>query len=79
MTNLHGWRVVSGWPVRPNPGPSGRRRTLASRLVCEAPPEADTSDRDATPAGAALGVAIVVGMSVALWAAIIGGCYLLVR
>ena len=79
MTNLHAWRVAGGWPLRPNPRPSRRRRTLASRLVREAPPEADTSDREATQSGAALGVAIVVGMSVALWAAIIGGCYLLVR
>jgi hypothetical protein len=79
MTNLHGWRIAGGWPARLSPGPSRRRRSLASHLVEDAPEEADTRESEHARSSAALGVVIVVGVSAALWAAIFGAGYMLLR
>lgn len=50
-----------------------------SRLVRDAPGVELTSARDATPSSAAFGLLIVVVASAVLWAALLGGVYLLFR
>ena len=68
MTSIHGWRLASGLPSQ---------TPATTRWVGRPPHPELTSERPRSHGG--LGLVLAVGLSAALWAAVIGAAVVLLR
>ena len=78
MTNLQDWRLASGVASKPKRRSRGASRRWLTPIVRDAPDEL-TSLREGASGSRGLGLVLAIGLSAALWAAIIGAGVILLR